>query len=128
MGDSIIIVIIIIIIFINFVKYYNNKYIKTNKYENQHQKYLNFYKELNSDMDRYNIDQVDQNKIAEIVNEMVEKKNKKKQLDDYIKISESGLVKGCIFGYILGNYNIYNAFLLGATNAIVNPIILYMDL
>ncbi len=88
--------------------------------------YKNFYRELNSDMDRYKITETDQARINTIVKKIIDEHQNKKELSDYIECIESGVVKGCIFGYLLGSNGITSAVTTAIIYGSVGPIMMYM--
>ena len=89
-------------------------------------RYKTFFRELNSDMDRYNIDEGDQQKIQSLVQKIVDDKKNTKNASDYINCMESGLIKGCIYGYLLGNHGLVSAATSAVIYSTVNPLILYL--
>ena len=72
-----------------------------------------FYDELEEDQKRAQI----------MVKRVIDEKNKKR-VRDYIKTSKSGLIRGCIMGYVLGSGGIYSAMISGGSYAIINPIMM----
>jgi hypothetical protein len=88
---------------------------------------LDFYKELDIDMDKYDIPEVDQEQILSLIKKTIDKKDNKKTLKDYIKTSRSGLIRGCVIGYVLGDYQFYTGLYSGTVYAILNPLLMYLD-
>ena len=56
----------------------------------------------------------------------IDKNKSKKTIKDYISASQSGLIRGCIIGYILGDKGLYSSLSSGTTYAIINPMIMYL--
>ena len=87
---------------------------KLNMYEEE----ANAYYNMDSSFGRQNIKRLIAQEIAR------EKKNKKSI--DYVNASESGIVRGCIIGFLLGNFGLTS----GATSALVygtvSPLMIYL--
>jgi hypothetical protein len=49
-----------------------------------------------------------------------------KIIDDYIRSAHSGMIKGLIFGIMLGEYAIADGIKHAAINSIVHPIVMYL--
>ena len=104
----------IILVIIILVYYIYEHWSTKSELEN----YEDFSKELESDMDRYGIENKDQARIEEIVEKIVDKKKKEKNLKNVVGACRNGLVRGCIIGFMSGG--VPGAIASGTTYGIVN--------
>jgi hypothetical protein len=79
--------------------------------------YEDFSKELQSDMDRYGIEDKDQERIEKIVEKIVEKKKKEKTIKSTISSCRNGLLRGSLVGFLSGG--ISGAASSGLTHAAI---------
>ncbi len=84
----------------------------------QLENYENFSRELQRDMDRYGIDDQDQKRIELIVEKIVDKKKKEKNVKNLVNACKTGLVRGCLVGFMSGG--ISGAITSGATYGVIN--------
>lgn len=84
----------------------------------QAENYESFSQELQRDMDRYGIDDQDQKHIEAIVEKIVDKKKKEKNIKNLVNACKTGLVRGCLVGFMSGG--VTGAITSGATYGVVN--------
>jgi hypothetical protein len=109
-GFTILIIIIII--------YYIYELFTDSKPKTELDNYEAFGKELQADMDKYGINNKDQERIEKIVESIVEKKKKEKNIKNIVGACKNGLIRGCIVGFLSGG--IPGAISSGTTYGIIN--------
>ncbi len=112
---------VFIVLVVIILMYHIYEYL-TERDQSDIKKYEDFNRELRNDMDRYGIEDKDQAKIEAIVEKIIDKKKKEKNMKSTINACKNSLIRGCLISAVTGG-DISGILSSGVTHAAIGTLI-----